>query len=215
MEEPEWIVRPRSKQLQTGIDFRLGDIESVQTTQNRVYMADGQLLDYDVLVIARGASQLPGETEGVTGTGCGDRVFNSYSLESATALRDALARFNAGRLVVVGSTPRLRSLEAKAAAEAAQAAAAAARAAATQTATVGGIAVDTGGMVPPPPGEEPRRSTAERGDRHADQVPARPARARVPRRLVYLRERDIRDRVQITYVTPLDGAFTKPVARAE
>ena len=28
----------------------------------------------------------------------------------------------------------------------------------------------------------------------------------------YLRERKIRDRVELTYVTPLDGAFTKPVA---
>src|SRR6202165_5024678 len=30
----------------------------------------------------------------------------------------------------------------------------------------------------------------------------------------YFRERGIRDRVQLTYVTPLDGAFTKPVASA-
>ena len=28
----------------------------------------------------------------------------------------------------------------------------------------------------------------------------------------YFHERGIRDRVQLTYVTPLDGAFTKPVA---
>ncbi len=28
----------------------------------------------------------------------------------------------------------------------------------------------------------------------------------------YFRERGIRDRVELTYVTPLDGAFTKPVA---
>jgi sulfide:quinone oxidoreductase len=31
----------------------------------------------------------------------------------------------------------------------------------------------------------------------------------------YFRERGIRDEVSITYVTPLDGAFTKPVASAE
>lgn len=30
----------------------------------------------------------------------------------------------------------------------------------------------------------------------------------------YMRERGIRDRVEISYVTPLDGAFTKPVASA-
>jgi cell wall-associated NlpC family hydrolase len=51
-----------------------------------------------------------------------------------------------------GVNARLRSLEAKAAAEAAAAAAAAARAAATQTAPVGGIAVNTGGMVQSPAG---------------------------------------------------------------
>ncbi len=53
---------------------------------------------------------------------------------------------------LTGVNARLRSLQAKAAAEAARAAAAAARAAATQTAPVGGVAVDTGGMVQPPPG---------------------------------------------------------------
>lgn len=47
---------------------------------------------------------------------------------------------------------QLKSLEAKAAAEAARAAAQAARAAATRNAAVGGIAVNTGGMVQPPPG---------------------------------------------------------------
>ncbi|MGQ0832282.1 MAG: type III sulfide quinone reductase, selenoprotein subtype [Microthrixaceae bacterium] len=31
----------------------------------------------------------------------------------------------------------------------------------------------------------------------------------------YFHERGIRDRVQLTYVTPLDGAFTKPVASAQ
>ncbi len=31
----------------------------------------------------------------------------------------------------------------------------------------------------------------------------------------YFQERGIRDRVELTYVTPLDGAFTKPVASAE
>ena len=30
----------------------------------------------------------------------------------------------------------------------------------------------------------------------------------------YFRERDMRDRVELSYVTPLDGAFTKPVAAA-
>ena len=31
----------------------------------------------------------------------------------------------------------------------------------------------------------------------------------------YFRQRGIRDRVELTYVTPLDGAFTKPVCNRE
>ena len=31
----------------------------------------------------------------------------------------------------------------------------------------------------------------------------------------YFRRRGIRDRVELTYVTPLDGAFTKPVCNRE
>ena len=57
-----------------------------------------------------------------------------------------------------------------------------------------------------PPGREPRR--------HADQVPGRAARVCVPRRLVPARAR-IRNRVELVYSTPLDGAFTKPVASRE
>ena len=31
----------------------------------------------------------------------------------------------------------------------------------------------------------------------------------------YFRKRGIRDKVELTYVTPLDGAFTKPVCNRE
>jgi sulfide:quinone oxidoreductase len=45
-------------------------------------------------------------------------------------------------------------------------------------------------------------------------VPGRAARARCSSPTRYFRERGIRDRVELVYVTPLDGAFTKPVAAA-
>ena len=53
-----------------------------------------------MLVIATGARLVPEETEGLTGTGWLERVFTFYTLEGATALRDALQRFDRGRLVV-------------------------------------------------------------------------------------------------------------------
>lgn len=63
-------------------------------------MVDGAVLPYDVLVIATGAALLPDETEGMIGPGWGERVFTFYTLEGATGLRDALRRFEGGRIVV-------------------------------------------------------------------------------------------------------------------
>jgi sulfide:quinone oxidoreductase len=58
------------------------------------------VLGYDVLVVATGVRLLPEETDGLTGPGWRERVFTFYDLEGATALREALAHFDGGRLVV-------------------------------------------------------------------------------------------------------------------
>lgn len=98
--DPDAIVRSRRAQLHDGIEFRLADVDRVETEANEVHLADGSILAYDVLVIASGAALLPGETDGLTGPGWGERVFTFYTLEGATSLRDALRRFEGGRLVV-------------------------------------------------------------------------------------------------------------------
>ena len=150
--DPEEIVRSRRAQLHDGIDFRLGAVDRVDLATDTVHLVGGETLAYDVLVIASGAALLPEETEGLTGTGWGERMFTFYELESATALRDALRRFDRGRLVV---NP-----------------------------------VDMPVKCPVAPLE-----FCFLADWH-------------------LRERGVRDAVEITYVTPLDGAFTKPIASA-
>ena len=59
-----------------------------------------------------------------------------------------------------------------------------------------------------------RRPARRAHHRDADQVPGRPAGVRLPRRRVLRASAGIRDRVEIVYVTPLPGAFTKPIASA-
>ena len=150
-----WPIRPRSSaragaQLHDGIEFRLAEIEHVDTAANTVHLDGGEEIGYDVLVVASGASLLPEETEGLTGTGWGRTVFTFFELDSATALRDALAGFDAGRLVV---NP-----------------------------------IDMPIKCPVAPLEFCFLADW------------------------YLRERGVRDAVELTYVTSLDGAFTKPVA---
>ena len=150
LEDPEHLVRPRHEQLHEGIHFRLAEVEHVDTAANTVHLAGAAPLAYDVLIVATGAELQPQETEGMLGTGWGESVFTFYELESATALRDALADFDRGELVV--------------------------------------SIVDLPIKCPVAPLE-----FCFLADWH-------------------LRQRGVRDAVRLTLVTPLDGAFTKPIA---
>ncbi|HEY6960950.1 MAG TPA: FAD/NAD(P)-binding oxidoreductase [Gaiellaceae bacterium] len=98
--DPDEIVRPRRRQLRDGIEFHESEVDAVDIGGQRVALANGGHLPYDVLVVASGARLLPEETEGLLGPGWGERVHTFYELDAATCLRDALARFAGGRLVV-------------------------------------------------------------------------------------------------------------------
>lgn len=150
LERPEKIVRSRRAQLHEGIELRLAEVDRVDAEASAVHLAEGESLDYDVLVVASGASLLYEETEGLRGPGWGESVFSFYSTEDAAALREALAGFERGHLVV--------------------------------------NLVDMPIKCPVAPLELCFLADW------------------------FLRERGVRDQVEITYVTPLDAAFTKPVA---
>jgi sulfide:quinone oxidoreductase len=147
---PEDIVRPRARQLHRGIGFIESAVDRVEIEANEVHLADGQVLGYDVLVVATGTTLVTEETEGLTGPGWMEKVFTFYSAEGAAALEPALATFVGGRVVV--------------------------------------NVVDMPIKCPVAPLEFCFLADW------------------------YFRERGIRDQVELTYVTPLDGAFTKPVA---
>jgi sulfide:quinone oxidoreductase len=148
--DPSGIVRSRSAQLHTGIDFKQAEIDRVAIANNTVHLTDGEALAYDVLIIATGASLLPKETEGLDEATAAGTAFTFYSLDGAVALRDALRRFDRGRLVV--------------------------------------NMVDLPIKCPVAPLEFCFLADW------------------------YLRRRGVRDDVELSYVTPLDGAFTKPIA---
>ncbi|MGZ4179580.1 MAG: type III sulfide quinone reductase, selenoprotein subtype [Solirubrobacteraceae bacterium] len=98
--DPGELVRPRGLQLHDGIEFILAEVDRVDTSETKVYLTSGKRIGYDVLVIATGASLLPEETEGLTGPGWEQSMFTFYTLDGATKLRDAMSRFDSGRLVV-------------------------------------------------------------------------------------------------------------------
>ena len=148
--EPSEIVRSRQAQLHDGIDFRLADVDSIETTENTVHLADGTDIAYDVLVIATGTVLQPEETEGLDGPEWGRSIHTFYSLDGASALRPILEQFVSGRLVV--------------------------------------NVIDMPIKCPVAPLEFCFLADWQ------------------------LRRRGVRNDVELTFVTPLDGAFTQPVA---
>lgn len=148
--EPEDLVRSRRAQIGRGVEVVTGEVDLIQPEAHEVVLVDGRRLPYDQLVIATGTTPRPDETPGMSGPLWQRQVFDFYTLDGARALRDALTRFDHGRLVVhVAETPI---------------------------------------KCPVAPLEFAFLADS------------------------WLRENGFRDRVELVFVTPLSGAFTKPVA---
>ena len=148
--EPDELVKPRERFIPDGVELVLGEVDRVDADTNVVLLVDGRQLSYDYLVIASGASTRPGQTPGMAEGLWRKSIFDFYTLDGAIALRDKLATWPGGRLVV-----------------------------------------------------------------HIVEMPIKCPVA--PLEFTFLAdaffcERGMRDKVDITYVTPLEGAFTKPIA---
>jgi sulfide:quinone oxidoreductase len=150
---PADVQRPRRRYIPDGVDLVLSEIDRVDADANAVFLADGRVLGYDYLIIATGATPRPDQTPGMLGPQWRTSIFDFYSLDGATALAGALARFDAGRVVVHVTDMPIKC--------------------------------------PVAPLEFTFLAEA------------------------YFRGRGLRDRVELTYVTPLPGAFTKPIASAQ
>jgi sulfide:quinone oxidoreductase len=151
---PEEIVKPRRGLIADGVRQVTGLIERVDTDAHLVHLADGSELGYEQLVIATGTHPDPEQTPGLAEPEAKDRgVHSFYTLDDAVALRDAMERFDGGRMVV--------------------------------------NLVDLPIKCPVAPLEFAFLAEA------------------------WLRGRGVRDRTELTYVTPLDGPFTKPLASRE
>lgn len=147
---PDEVTKPTAAVLAEGVELVRAEVDRVVPEDSEVILADGSKLEYDQLIIATGTTPRPDQTPGMTDSEWRESVFDFYTLEGASALRDALASWEGGRLVI-----------------------------------------------------------------HITEMPIKCPVA--PLEFAFLadsffQERGMRDQVEITYVTPLDGAFTKPVA---
>ena len=150
---PSQVTRPQADLIPQGVRWVTKAVDQVIPEENMVRLEDGSTLEYDQLLIATGTTPRPDQTPGMNGPEWRKSIFDFYTLEGATALRDALARWEGGRLVVHITEMPIKC--------------------------------------PPAPLEFTFLADA------------------------HFTDRGMRDRVEIVFVTPLDGAFTKPIASAQ
>ncbi|HSN07742.1 MAG TPA: FAD-dependent oxidoreductase [Hanamia sp.] len=147
---PEDIVKTIEEFIPKNVELIKNKIDRIIPTLNKIELAGGKSLPYDVLIIATGAKIAPEEIEGMKGSEWQKSVFDFYSFEGSLALRNKLREWEGGKLVV-----------------------------------------------------------------HITEMPIKCPVA--PLEFAFLadsffKHKNMRDKVEITYVTPLSGAFTKPKA---
>jgi sulfide:quinone oxidoreductase len=149
--QKEELVKKRDHFFPDGVEFIRSGIDNIVPEANQVLLSDGRIVEYDQLVIATGTSPRPDQTPGMDDPiNWRKSVFDFFTLDGSVALRNALATWQGGRLVI-----------------------------------------------------------------HITEMPIKCPVA--PLEFAFLadaffEERKMRDKVEIVYVTPLEGAFTKPTA---
>jgi sulfide:quinone oxidoreductase len=98
--KPSQLHKPIAKFIPKGVKLVRRGIDRISPATNSVILADGEELDYDILIIATGTKIAPQETEGMLGAGWQKDVFDFYTFEGAKALRDKLRTWPGGKLVV-------------------------------------------------------------------------------------------------------------------
>jgi sulfide:quinone oxidoreductase len=144
------VIRPKRRFLPRGVEFVQAAVERIEPERNRVRLASGVELPYDLLIIATGTRPVPEQVEGMADGDWRRRVHEFYTFEGAQALTAALGDWRGGRLVV-----------------------------------------------------------------HVSEMPIKCPVAPLEFAFLadwWLTEKGLRDKTELVYVTPLSGAFTKPIA---
>jgi sulfide:quinone oxidoreductase len=96
------ISRPCAHAVRPGIELVRGEVVSIDPSARTVRVGE-QTLRGDAIVIALGADYAPQAIPGLSEAG-----LCLYTLAGASAIRDALARFEGGRIVVLTATPQYK-----------------------------------------------------------------------------------------------------------
>ncbi len=151
--KPKQVKKSIDKFIPKGVNLVREKIDRIEKDSDQVFLQNGEIISYDILIIATGTDIAPQEIEGMQSDNWHKDVFDFYTFDGAKNLRNKLREWEGGKLVV-----------------------------------------------------------------HICEMPIKCPVA--PLEFAFLADsffinKDMRDKVDLTFVTPMDGAFTKPTATKE
>lgn len=90
-----WLVRDERTLLRRNVDLVVEEAVGVDREAGTVQLGRGGSLDWDYLVLATGARLVPDQVPGLL-----EGSYEFYSLDGAQRLREALRRFEGGRILI-------------------------------------------------------------------------------------------------------------------
>lgn len=96
----EDIIKPKQNFIPAGVNTVYRKIEKIDPENNKVLLAEGEELIYDILIIATGTKINPEETPGLKGELWHKSIFDFYTIEGAEALSEYFKNWEGGDLVI-------------------------------------------------------------------------------------------------------------------
>ncbi len=97
--KPGDFTRPLGRLASKGVEMLRGTVTRIDPSRREAEI-DGKTIAADALIIALGADYAPEAIPGLAAAG-----LNLYTVAGAMAIRDALARFKSGRIVILTAAP--------------------------------------------------------------------------------------------------------------
>ncbi|MEI8075354.1 MAG: FAD-dependent oxidoreductase [Bacteroidota bacterium] len=98
--QPSNIIKNVKDFIPSNVELIQERIEKIDAKENKIILNEGEIINYDLLIIATGAKIAPEEIEGMAGSEWQKSVFDFYTFEGSLALRDKLREWEGGNLVV-------------------------------------------------------------------------------------------------------------------
>lgn len=94
------VIKSKANFIPPGVDLIFSKIDKIIADKNQVLLGDGEIVDYDILIVSTGVKTDPEETEGMKGDLWHKNVFDFYTIEGAIALEKFFKTWEGGDLIL-------------------------------------------------------------------------------------------------------------------